>query len=148
MMSPSRGRNSENSAAAVKNAVWVRPMSAESALRSSSMVVSAGLSMLALSWKATQAASSAAISAPTLTRGPWLRAWRALTDSDLADPLQGVHDQVPEPLVVQLDRDLGGAVRPARVPGSRPRSCPSVSVPVSSMSTGAFRTVITSGSIT
>ena len=68
--SPSRGRNSENSAAEVKNAVWVRPISAEVAPRLSSMLFSAGLSMLALSWKAKQATSSAVTRTPTRTPDP------------------------------------------------------------------------------
>ncbi len=50
--SPRRGRKREKSAAEVKKAVWVRPTSAEVAPRESSMFFRAGLSMLALSWKA------------------------------------------------------------------------------------------------
>ena len=60
MRSPRRGRKSEKRAAEVKNVVWVRPTSAEVAPRESSMLFRAGLSMLALSWKAKQAVRSAA----------------------------------------------------------------------------------------
>ena len=72
-MSLSRGRNSENSAASVKNRVCDRPMVASSVFSSRAMVTSAGLSMLAFSWNAMQAARSAAVRAPMrlLRRGRW-----------------------------------------------------------------------------
>ena len=59
--SPQRGRKSENNAAAVKNAVCVRPICAVVALSSSSIVAKAGESIDALSWKANTAVSSANI---------------------------------------------------------------------------------------
>ena len=61
MRSPQRGRNSENSAAAVKNAVCVRPICAVVAPNSSSIVAKAGESIDALSWNANTAVSSANI---------------------------------------------------------------------------------------
>ena len=61
--SESRGRNREKSAAVVKNQVCDRPIAAWLVFSSSPMVTSAGLSMEALSWKATQAVSRAAVRA-------------------------------------------------------------------------------------
>ena len=63
--SPHRGINSENSAAAVKNAVCVMPICAVVASSSTSMVASAGDSMDALSWNAKTATSSAVIRGTT-----------------------------------------------------------------------------------
>lgn len=65
LRSPSRGRNSENTAQAVKNTVCVRPISASVVLSSTRIVVNTGESMEALSWNAKMAAINAAISAPT-----------------------------------------------------------------------------------
>lgn len=59
MRSPQRGMMSENSAAAVKNAVWVTPICAAVVSSSFSIVARTGESMEALSWNATIAASSA-----------------------------------------------------------------------------------------
>ncbi len=59
--SPQRGRNRENRAAAVKNAVWVMPIWAGVASSSTSIVARAGASMEALSWKAKTATSRAII---------------------------------------------------------------------------------------
>ena len=50
--SPQRGRMRENSAAAVKKAVWVSPIRAVVVPSSCSMVASTGESIDALSWKA------------------------------------------------------------------------------------------------
>lgn len=61
-MSARRGRNSENSAAAVKNTVWESAMLVDDVASSRSMVVSAGDSMEAFSWKAKMATSKATIS--------------------------------------------------------------------------------------
>ena len=73
MMSLRRGRKRENSAAAVKNQVWDRPMVAWSVLSSAPMVTRAGLSMDALSWKATQASSRATMRAVTLPGLLWFQ---------------------------------------------------------------------------
>jgi hypothetical protein len=72
-MSDSRGRKSENSAAQVKKTVWDSPMVASSVCSCLAIVTNAGLSMLAFSWKAMQAAMSAAVGAPRRTgAGPGL----------------------------------------------------------------------------
>ena len=63
--SPSRGRNSENTAQEVKNTVCVKPICASVVLSSTRIVVNAGDSIDAFSWKAKMAAISAAISATT-----------------------------------------------------------------------------------
>ncbi|WP_366941459.1 hypothetical protein [Microbacterium sp.] len=57
-----------NSAAAVKKTVCVAAISVDVASSSRSIVTSAGLSMLALSWKARHAARRAIISDTTLVR--------------------------------------------------------------------------------
>src|SRR5699024_12040030 len=70
--SPQRGRNRENRAAAVKNAVWVIPIWAGVASSSTSMVARAGASMDALSWKANTATSRAIIRGMTAAAGAFL----------------------------------------------------------------------------
>ena len=61
-ISERRGKNSPHIAPPVKKAVWVSPTAASSVPSSCAMVVSTGESIEALSWKATAAASSTAIS--------------------------------------------------------------------------------------
>ena len=62
-MSARRGRNSENSAAAVKNTVCVLPISVAVVFNSFCIATSAGESIEALSWKAKMATSSATMRA-------------------------------------------------------------------------------------
>ena len=68
-MSAKRGRNSENSAAAVKNTVCVSAICVSVVLSSCVIVASAGESMDAFSWNAKMATRSAVISA-TIERPP------------------------------------------------------------------------------
>ena len=67
--SPHRGINSENNAAAVKNAVCVMPIWLAVASSSTCIVASAGASMEALSWNAKTAVSRANMSGHTWEDG-------------------------------------------------------------------------------
>ena len=59
LFAPVDGTVTENNAAVVKNMVCERPMVASSVCSSRAMLTSAGLSMLAFNWNATQAARTA-----------------------------------------------------------------------------------------
>ena len=80
LRSARRGRNSENSAAAVKNTVCVSPMASAVVLSSFCIVTSAGESIEALSWKAKMATSRAAMSAAMLAAPPLSVFWVVLSD--------------------------------------------------------------------
>ena len=77
IMSPRRGRNRLNSAAAVKNTVWVKPITSSVVFSSLAISLRAGESMEALSWKAKQATSNAVITAAVerlvalICHSPW-----------------------------------------------------------------------------